>query len=236
MTTDRIGDWCETASGIQFWPLDPRPEDVDLGDIAHALARQCRFSGHCRVFYSVAEHSVRVARCVEAQPGSTPEHVTWGLLHDAAEAYVVDLPRPIKHLPELAHYRLAEAHVMRCICAHFGMSTQEPLRIRLADDTLLATEALDLMPQRHPWEALPPPLPDLIEPWDCNRAEAEFLDLACRLNLDVLPVLAVPGHIVAGPFDETAKLTGPNRTVATPIVGDTHLAAVTSTGRPGRTT
>ena len=74
----------------------PNPDDIRIEDIAHALSNQCRFAGHAREFYSVAEHSVHVSQlCL-------PEHALWGLLHDASEAYLVDLPRPLKLLPEFA--------------------------------------------------------------------------------------------------------------------------------------
>ena len=88
--SERVGDWIQTMSGVIFYPLDPRPEEIRIEDIAHALSHQCRFAGHCREFYSVAEHSVRVSRELPQ------EFMLWGLLHDASEAYLVDLPRPIK--------------------------------------------------------------------------------------------------------------------------------------------
>ena len=56
--SERGGDWMQTYSGFQFWPLDPRPEEIHVIDIAHSLANQCRYAGHCREFYSVAQHSV----------------------------------------------------------------------------------------------------------------------------------------------------------------------------------
>lgn len=184
--SDRIGDWVEVASGVQFYPLDPRPEDIHLSDIAHSLSLLCRFNGHCRAFYSVAEHSVRVARLVFSQPGCTGEHVQWALLHDAAEAYLSDVPRPLKRAPELQAYRDAEAQLMRCICQRFGLRPDEPLRVRLADNILLATEARDLMPQLHPWESLPRPLAETIEPWDSDRAASEFRHMASWLGIGQL--------------------------------------------------
>ena len=84
-----------TYTGRQFFPLTPRQEDIDIEDIAHSLSRLCRFNGHCKSFYSVAEHSYRISYIVP------PEFALWGLLHDAGEAYLSDLPRPIKHqIPE----------------------------------------------------------------------------------------------------------------------------------------
>jgi len=168
-TVPRLGDWIETFRGEQFWPIDPRPEDVHIVDIAHALSHQCRYSGHCHTFYSVAEHSVRVSRIV------APEHALWGLLHDAAEAYLVDLPRPLKKLPGFAAYREAEARVMRCVCDHFGLSPEQPKDVSDADFVMLATEARDLMTQKYPWNTMPAPLFESIVPWDSLRAKKNFL-------------------------------------------------------------
>lgn len=88
--SDRIGDWIQTATGRQFWPLDPRPEDVDVRDVAHALSNVCRFAGHTRWHYSVAQHSLLAS--LYAPPGSGLP----ALLHDAAEAYMGDIARPWK--------------------------------------------------------------------------------------------------------------------------------------------
>ena len=83
-------DWIQTYTGRKFHPLDPAMTDFDLRDIAHSLSLLCRFNGHCLRFYSVAEHSVRVSRIL-------PDDLKlWGLLHDAGEAYLTDLPRPVK--------------------------------------------------------------------------------------------------------------------------------------------
>jgi hypothetical protein len=76
----RRGDWMQTFTGRRFWPLDPRGEDVLIEDIAHALSLLTRYGGHCTRFYSVAEHSVLLARA------ATPENALWLLLHDASEA------------------------------------------------------------------------------------------------------------------------------------------------------
>jgi len=136
---NRLGDWCQTFSGVQFWPLDPRPEEIRIEDIAHALSLKCRFNGHCRIFHSVAAHSVWVSEKCDA-----PDAL-WGLLHDAAEAYLVDMPRPVKRCPEFAFYRELEDRTQRIICQKFGLSLDEPASVKLADARMLITEKRDIM-------------------------------------------------------------------------------------------
>ena len=137
-------DAIETRSGILFRPLSPNAQDIRIEDIAHALSNQCRFSGHTRVPYSVAEHSVRVSWLLQDW-GYDKAIQFWGLMHDAAEAYLVDLPTPLKMDPRLAFYKEAEANLMRVICARFGMCASEPSAVRRADGVLLATEVRDMM-------------------------------------------------------------------------------------------
>jgi hypothetical protein len=118
-----------TLSGIRFWPLLPNPGDILVEDIAHALAHQCRFGGHASKFYSVAEHSVHVSELCPVQDA------LWGLLHDASEAYLIDLPRPLKLLPEFAPYREAERQLQRAVAARFGLPEDQPASVTEADDT-----------------------------------------------------------------------------------------------------
>jgi uncharacterized protein len=160
--------WIQTYSGKSFDPEDPRPEDFDLRDIAHALSLQCRFNGHCRVFYSVAEHSVRVSRIC------SPDHALWGLLHDMAEAYVGDLPRPIK--VTLLEFQRHEARVLQAACVAFHLDWPMPPSVKRADDILLATEARDLMaPPPKSWRLSEKPLSEVITPLTSLEAEAGFL-------------------------------------------------------------
>ncbi len=149
--------WITTYTGRRVWPLDPHPDDVCLLDIAHALAHLCRFTGHVREFYSVAEHCVR-ASFVTPQTDSL-----WALLHDAGEAYLLDLARPVKHLPELAAYREAEARWEEAIATRFGLEMPIPLSVKVVDGLLLRTEQRDLTlaSEWRNYEVLP----TRIEPW-----------------------------------------------------------------------
>lgn len=168
MFEDRVGQWMQTASGRKFWPMDPRPEDVFIEDIAHALSMMCRFGGHCLEFYSVAQHSVLISRHLPAP------YKLWGLLHDASEAYVVDLPRPLK--ASLPDYKVAENLVMSAIAERFGLCPVMPPEVKRADIAILADEVARLMaPPPEPWDLQEPPLGIDIRPWFPDRAKAEFM-------------------------------------------------------------
>ena len=135
---DRLDGFIGTFSGMRFWPLEPDPDKVCIEDIAHALSYQCRFGGHSCKFYSVAEHSVNVSKlCAQ-------EDALWGLLHDGFEVYLVDIPRPLKKLPEFAAYREAESRLQRVIAVRFGLSAEQPASVTEADDTMLWIEAHSL--------------------------------------------------------------------------------------------
>lgn len=142
------GDWLQTFTTRQVYPLDLRPGDVDIRDIAHALSLQCRFAGHTRGLYSVGQHSLHVAEYLRDR-GEPASVVLWGLLHDASEAYLSDVPRPLKRLPEFAFYREAERRAMGVICERFCLPADEPPVVKHADGVLLATEARDLMAPLH---------------------------------------------------------------------------------------
>lgn len=178
----RRGNWIVTASGRKFFPFDPRSEDVDVRDIAHALARVCRFGGHTREFYSVAQHSVLVSHLV-------PDHLALhGLLHDAAEAYVGDVVRPLKaHMPE---YRQVEARVFDAIrerCGLVQLNVVDWSTIKLADNAMLLAERRDLMPPTdRDWAEDEQPIEvpsSRIWPWLPHEAEKKFLQRWCDLRL-----------------------------------------------------
>jgi hypothetical protein len=166
------GDFCQVFSGGAFYPFDPRPEEVRIEEIAHALALQCRFGGHCREFYSVAQH------CVLASQIAAPEHAFAALMHDAAEAYISDLVRPIKRAPGFAMYAAIEASIINVIADRFGLvrNFDRHPEVKRVDDVMLATEKRDLLaPSSLQWAPLPPPHPTRITPWPWRDAEISFL-------------------------------------------------------------
>lgn len=174
--TERLGDWMQTFTGEQFWPVDPLPEEICIEDIAHSLSLQCRFGGHCLRFYSVAEHSVLVSRAL-------PEPFKlWGLMHDAAEAYVLDVVRPLK--PYLPGYREIEARVMNAICRRFGLSPVMPPEVKLADNRILLAERdQNMLPTSHVWGLAQAtagagvgPLEVTLQFWTPDSAEVAFLN------------------------------------------------------------
>jgi hypothetical protein len=137
--------WMQTYTGKRIDPFNPDPALIDIDDIAWALSNVCRFGGHSERFYSVAEHSVFIAEYL---------YGTWqrrrlalaGLLHDATEAYLGDVPRPIKYRPEFAFYREAEAKLEAAIFHKFGLNefVCHP-EIKRVDNAILADEARQLM-------------------------------------------------------------------------------------------
>ena len=163
--------WISTYTGKAIDLLDPDWGSIDILDIAHALAHQCRFTGHTREFYSVAQHSVLVSQQVP------PEHALEGLLHDAAEAYCADLAKPIKHLPGFEAYNELEARLQRAVTMAFGVPTEMSKPVKEADRRILTTEAKCLLtkPPR-PWTLPAEPYPDLeIKPLPPDVAKAMFL-------------------------------------------------------------
>lgn len=178
MSHGRQGDWMQTYTGRPFWPLDPRPEDVYPADIAHALSMICRFGGHSKVMYSVAEHCLIMSRIV------TPEHALWALLHDATEAYVGDMVRPLKlAMPE---YKAVEVKIMAAICDRFGLPHDCPPEIKDIDLGILRDERAALMARPQlPWsadEAAAAPLGVAIYAYSSSTIEAMYVKRLAELT------------------------------------------------------
>jgi len=166
----RVGDWMQTRGGRQFWPLDPHPEEIHIDDIAAALSKLCRYGGHCLRFYSVAEHCVHVAN-------AAPRDVALAaLLHDASEAYLSDVIRPIKS--HLANYLAIEADLERAISLRFGTAWPMPSEVKRLDNSILwaeMTQNMTVPPE--PWAKwlTDAPLDVTLQFWSPDQAEAEFL-------------------------------------------------------------
>lgn len=191
--------WTQTYTGKKFFPLKPSTDDVSTIDIARALSMQCRFNGHIKRFYSVAEHSVLVSRIVEerynaAAQGRWPYDrddpysrakcaniVLKALLHDASEAYLGDMVRPLKMLPELEAFRRIDSDVQVVIEAVFVDEVPDWANdlIRGADNDILGSEAEWLLVDGPlpGWWKIPPPDPKLMPAMltECPPKEAERL-------------------------------------------------------------
>lgn len=166
----RNGDFMQTYTGRKFWPMDPRADEVFIEDIAHSLAMQCRYAGHCHRFLSVAEHSVLMARHLRWEGVDV---ALWALLHDASEAYLVDIPRPVK--PYLSGYKEAEAKVMAVVAERFGLAAEMPALVHDADNRIIADELANMTPMD--WQAryAGQELGVQLRYWSPARASEEFM-------------------------------------------------------------
>ena len=170
----RKGDYIQTFTGRKFWPLEPRPDEVCIDDIAHALSMLCRYNGHCLKFYSVAEHSVHVAQWL-LDNGYPCETILAGLLHDATEAYVADVPRPLKQ--SLPTYKDAENKVWRAIAARYGLDAELPAEVHEADNRILSDEIQQNMKPMEWHAGHDDPLGVELEFWTPAQAEREFISM-----------------------------------------------------------
>lgn len=162
---DRAGLFVDAPSSVSLWsgqrmdPLNPHFDDFRIDDIAHALARQCRYNGHVTHYLSVARHSVWVS---EALDGTG--HELWGLLHDAAEAYIGDMVRPLKHHESMAGFTAIESVIERSIADAFDLPWPMPAEVREADRLVGVIEHGGGNPYRWWWNSTP------------EMDEARFLD------------------------------------------------------------
>lgn len=166
---ERFGDWIQTYTNKKFWPLDPRPDEVCIEDIAHALALTNRWGGHTKWPYSVAQHSILCAENVD------DEFRLEALLHDASEAYMCDMPTPVKRfLPEYNSY---EKNLFKyAIAPRFGLPDTKSPQVKEIDIRLMLREAKYLMNDPE-WihNYTEKPLDLEIEMWNWDTAEQMFL-------------------------------------------------------------
>lgn len=168
-TKERQGDWMQVNSGSRFYPLDIRIEDIKPRDIAHALSLLCRYGGHVDRFYSVAEHCVLMSQAV------APENALHALLHDATEAYVVDVPRPVKRY--LSNYQDIEDNVWLAITGYFDIDPRLAPEVTEADNRIILTERNTLMSKaekRWAMDDIYTPLPVTVTGWQPIVAEGQY--------------------------------------------------------------
>lgn len=140
-----MSDYIRTSSGVKFYPLNPDPQGILIEDIAHALSLLCRGNGHVKVFFSVGQHCIHCAKEAE-QRGYSTRLILACLLHDASEAYLSDITRPVKqHLQDYCRY---EKHLLEVIYKKFlgsPLSQEEQKLVKIIDDDMLYYDLRDLL-------------------------------------------------------------------------------------------
>ena len=165
-----VGPTMMLHSGATLDFLDPSSSHFTLDDIAHGLSNICRYAGQCRKFYSVAEHSILVSETVD-------EFGLEALLHDAAEAFIGDITRPLKQL--LPDFKVIENNIQNAILSRFDLAVVMPPQIKEADLRVLAAEQAQIMPAGlSDWavEAAVIPAPVQVSYLSPRAAKAKYLE------------------------------------------------------------
>jgi hypothetical protein len=175
--------WIQTYSGLRFNILAPQQNQITIEDIAHALSMQCRFTGHTMFHYSVAQHSVLASTVVP------PRFAFEALLHDASEAFIGDMSRPLKHFTKAGQeYLLIEANIEQAIQKKFNLPASMSAEVKAADNAMLYTEKAALLPSMEwgtRWGDSIEPAQVKIEPWNPFEAEKKFLYRYQELRGDI---------------------------------------------------
>lgn len=165
-----VEPWIQTYSGRKFDFLNIDVNTIDITDIAHALSNLCRYTGHTKYFYSVAQHSVLAAISVPQ------EYKFAALLHDATEAYINDISKPLKNL--LPQYCKIEDDIWLKIAEKFGLPEEIPALVKEVDLRLLVTEKRDLLEtEPDEWTIIDKikPYEEKIIPWSPEYAKERFI-------------------------------------------------------------
>lgn len=182
----RQGEWMHTSLGGRFYPADPRESEIFISDIANGLSLDCRYGGQGRVdkFYSVAEHSVLMAQYAAKELCWPSDALKCILLHDAAEAYLNDLPRAVKHAVG-ASYDLLEERIQTLVYRKYGLTARANAlasQIKEIDCRIVPLEKAAIMAHPQPWEydKFQSLLGVAIQCWEPKIAKAKFLNAWCR--------------------------------------------------------
>lgn len=171
----KAAEFIETYTGRAFYPLSPKPEAISIIDIAHGLSLQCRYGGQISEFYSVAQHSVLLTYYAEQKLKATVADCLQILMHDAPEAYMTDIPRPVKqYMPE---YRAWDHNIDECIREWLGISSlKRPAFQAEIDSRIIIDERAQLKSNSGlDWGHRFEPLGIKIMPWSPKEAEKQFL-------------------------------------------------------------
>ena len=177
--------WIQTFTGRKFNPFLPRESEIDIKDIIRSLRYTSRFNGHTIYFYSVLQHSLLVSDIIRHQGGGIEEQI-WGLLHDAAEAYISDIPAPVKR--NLFGVEEIENRILEEVAKKFELCFPVPRSVFYADEIALAIEKRDILPVNLEWDYRLPKIPEnvvgyKIEEMDYSKVEVLF---ECRWNMLIL--------------------------------------------------
>lgn len=180
-TWDR--DWSRTFTGRQVFPLSVQPEDVDIRDIAHHTAMQCRYNGGTRIFYSVAEHCIHISAAILVATGNRVAALQ-GLIHDANETYTGDMTRPVKNSLK-RFYKEWE-----CVEKNNELSIAQALEVpypfdpivKEYDKRIIVNEKTELYGRHKPWDWNYEPLDIIIRGWDWADAEKHYLEQYGKLT------------------------------------------------------
>lgn len=165
MTSYTEEDYIETKNGIAFHFLDPQPEEINVWDIAWSLSNQCRYTGHVQKFYSVAEHCCLLYDYAKASGVTDKLLLRTILMHDASEAYLTDIARPIKaHIPD---YKKLEVRIEQAVADKYSLMYPFPQEVRELDTRILMDERAQAMePSNNVWGVVAEPLEVELQFWD----------------------------------------------------------------------
>ena len=174
-------DFIGLGSGTKLHFMNPDVSEIHINDIANALSKNCRFNGQINRFYSVAEHSVLLADYVYQNTGNNHDAFTM-LLHDASEAYICDMPRPIKAV--LPDYIELEEKITNCINKRFGISELTG-HLKFLDENVVRVEAENLFDVVPDWVQYYVALDIELQCWDHETAQTKFLEAFNKYSEDL---------------------------------------------------